>query len=464
MQRKLSAGNELARPSEEGWSPSGPPGPTPFDWVAYALACVRRRKLIAALVFVAGVSASVAYLLVRTPVYRAEARVLAQRQQGTLSGVGYQDVPTASAWDVIHGRENLVAIVRSTNLLAAAPPSSGKRALPKSLLGFVRGRATRTDEDPVDTLVDILDKRLKVTADEGTVSIELDWPDPQQAYDIVHAALQNFLEVRYLREVKAFDDVISVLRGRAAVLRDELAAAIDASRARTPRPVAAAPARVRQASEEAVRLQSLLEAKQRAIQDVEDLRRRRLAELQAQLDQARNTLSDAHPTVIGLRKDIEAAGRESPQIEALREEERRLRKELADRLAHEGVSSSASAAALAPPPPVEPSSRNGEDQRVTQARVQYEQMLSRVNAAQVELDAARSGFKYRYSVVWPPRLPREPVSPNPKKILPLGFFASLVLAIAAAVAPDVWAGRIVSRWQVDRVLQLPVLGEIHRRR
>lgn len=445
-----------SRPDYDDEPPPSVPGPTPADWAAYVGACLLRRKWSALAVFLAGSAVTAAYLALKKPVYHAEARVLAQRQQARPSGIGYEDVPTRSAWDMIHGRENLVAIVRSANLLA---DGEGSTAVRPPLLSFLRGRESHAGEAPIDTLVDILDKRLKVTSEEGTVSIELDWPDPQQAYDIVHAALQNFLEVRYLREVKAFDEVISALRGRAAELRDELEAAIEASKPTSqgePRPVAAP---VRQPSEEVVRLQSLLESKRRAIQDVEEFRRRRLADLQAQLDRTRNTLSEAHPTVIGLRKDIEAASRESPQIEALHEEERRIAKDLSEALARRAaVRAVRSEAAAAPAPPV----RAQEDQRVTQARVQYEQTLSRVNAAQIDLDAARAAFKYRYAVVWPPSVPKEPVSPDPRKIVSAGLIASLLLAVLVAVTPALWTGRIVRRWQVEQ-LEIPVLGEIRRR-
>jgi capsular polysaccharide biosynthesis protein len=55
------------------------------------------------------------------------------------------------------------------------------------------------------------------------------------------------------------------------------------------------------------------------------------------------------------------------------------------------------------------------------------------------------------------------VSPDPAKIFGAGLLASLLLAMAAAVAPDLWSGRIVQRWQMERSLDLPILGEVRRR-
>ena len=85
------------------------------------------------------------------------------------------------------------------------------------------------------------------------------------------------------------------------------------------------------------------------------------------------------------------------------------------------------------------------------ARFQYQQMVERVSAAQIDLDAARSAFKYRYHVVWPPEVPRKPVSPKAWKVFGLGSVASLLLALLVAAVPGLRSGRIEERWQVERI-------------
>lgn len=437
-----------------------PRGPGLGSWVILVIDAARRRWIVTALVFLAGMLSVTAYAKLKTPLYRVEARLLAQGRAALPSVVrqSYEENPTRSAWETIHRRENLIALAQQTGLLSGP---GARHGIAGSLSALVR-RGAKPQEIPLDTMVQILDKRILVTVEEGTITVSLDWPDPDQAYAVVQAALQNFLEARHVQEVKAIDEVMSVLQGRLSVLREEYDSAVEDARRRPVRILRPAAPRPRQPSEELTRVRSLLEAKTRAIQDVEEIRRRRLADLQSQLDQARNTLSDAHPTVIGLRKDIEAASQESPQIEALRDEERKLRKEYSDRAAREGIAPGQlgpSAAPLVTPEPPEE-----DDQRLRQKRSEYEQMLGRVNAAQVELDAARAAFKYRYNVIWPPQRPTEPVSPNPKKVFGLGGLASLLLALLAGVAPDLWSRRIVQRWQVERSLRLPVLGEVKLRR
>jgi uncharacterized protein involved in exopolysaccharide biosynthesis len=430
------------------------------QWALVVLSCLRRRKALTALVFLAGLAACLAYYLQKPRTYRVEARVLVQRQQALPSAVrsAYEDVPTRSAWDIVHRRENLLALVRAANLApeGAVAPLGLRDTIERRFSSLARRAHPTGSEDPVDTLVTILDKHLVVSAVEGTITIALEWGDPQQAYDVVSAALQNFLDARHIQEVTAVDEVIAVLKGHATALRAELEAAQEDARKRDPRP--ARPVAVRQQGGELGRLQSLVESKQRAIQDVEEFRRRRLADLQTELDRARNTLSDQHPTLINLRNDIRALSRESPQLDGLREEERNARREYAERLARDASSPASSA-----PSPAVRRSGAEEDDSVRHARLQYEEMVSRVTTAEAERDAARAAFKYRYNVIWPPQLPREPVSPSPKKIFGVGVLVSLMLAFAAAVAPDVLRGRVVERWQVEDGIDLPVIGDLRPR-
>ena len=86
-----------------------------------------------------------------------------------------------------------------------------------------------------------------------------------------------------------------------------------------------------------------------------------------------------------------------------------------------------------------------------------------MSGAQLELDAVRAAFKYRYNVIWPAEVPVDPVSPNRTKILGAGLLGALLMAFLAAAAPDLQSGRIVERWQVERSLDLPILGEITKR-
>lgn len=422
-------------------------GPTLVDWGLLVLRSVRRRPLLAAAVFFLAIDASVVYYRLKVPTYHVETKILAQRQQTLPSivrpTVG-DDVPTRLAWEIVHQRENLIALIEEAKL---SPDAKGEQ---------------------LNALVLRVDRALDVTTAEGTVTIAIDWPNPQQAYQLVEGALQNFLEARHLREITAIDEVISILQGRVETLRQDVEKATQQAQRDSARGVdgAARPLPRAQLSEDLVRLKSILDAKERAIRDVEDFRQRRLADLQAQLDAQSAVYSNAHPNIIALRQDIEALARESPQIASLREQERELRQAYLARLAREVRSESPTArpavAGRAVRQGIDPSMLDREE-RVREARGQYDRMIERVNAAQLDLDAARAAFKFRYNVIWPAQMPKDPVSPNPFKVFGLGAIASLLLALFAAAAPDLLAGRIVERWQVERTLGVPVIAVLRRK-
>jgi uncharacterized protein involved in exopolysaccharide biosynthesis len=427
--------------------------------------------VLTTLVFLAFMGFCTAYYLVKTPVYRVEARILAQRQQampGIVRPSSAEDAPTRSAYDLVHRRENLLTLLKQAGVLARlvnAPATPGQL---DALQRLLPGSEAAGDRDPVDELVLLLDKDLVINSTEGSINLSIDWPNAAEAFKLIEAAVQNFLEARHVQEITARDEAISLLQGRVATLRERLDRSIEETRRQVPRRYEVAlDARPTGASagipatEELVKVKSLIDAKERAIGDVEEFRRRRLADLQAQLDAQRGVLSDAHPTIQNLRQDIAALSLESPQVAGLREEQRRLREEYAARLALEqgkAVPSPGPVYRLAPPQ----AQSNEESEQVRQARFEYQQMVDRTNAALLDLDNARVGFKYRYEVVWPAQVPKKPVSPNPFKVFGLGFVGALGLAVLAAAWSARRSGRILVDWQVERTLDLPILGRIGR--
>jgi uncharacterized protein involved in exopolysaccharide biosynthesis len=449
-------GSQLDLPGYEGdGAPEPTPGPTLPDWGRLVLGAVWRRKALAAAVFLLGVTASAVYYWLKTPLYHVETKILAQRQQTLPSIVrpgGPDEAPTRTAYELVHRRENLINLVKQTNLFVGpskAPSTSWLERI-------------ASDEDPLNALVLKLDRLLVVTTVEGVITIEIDWPDAQQAYHLLQAAQENFLEARHLQEITVIDDVISLLRGRAATLAADLQKVIEevqqgGVRGGDGSPRSAAPRAG--ASDDLAQLRAKIDAKERAILDVEEFRRRRLADLQAQLDEKRGVYSDAYPSVVSLRQDIEALTGESPQAARLREDEQKLRAEYSARLGEAGQLRSSVPLTAAPRRATDTSIEQNE--RVREARLQYQQMLERVNAAQLELDTARAGFKYRYTIVWPAEVPTKTSSPKPLKTFGLGMIVSLLLALVAAVAPDLRSGRVVERWQVERTLDLPVLAEVN---
>ncbi len=92
----------------------------------------------------------------------------------------------------------------------------------------------------------------------------------------------------------------------------------------------------------------------------------------------------------------------------------------------------------------------------------YDSLIERLGAAQIELDTARAAFKYRYSTIRPAELPKRWRKPKVPVVIAGGVFAAMVLAALAAALVDIRSRRLVERWQVERTLGLPVLGEMPR--
>ncbi|MBI5071118.1 MAG: lipopolysaccharide biosynthesis protein [Deltaproteobacteria bacterium] len=446
-------------------------GPTTKDWLRFALGAARRRRALSAAVFLGGVLAALATYRLSTPMYRVETRIMVRNQgfAGLGRGVTQDDAPTRAVFDLIHRRQNLLALLQhagvSPDPRSAAAASGIAHRLSTGLERMLGGSAT--PEDPEDALVRRLDKALAVTAAEGTITVAIDWPSAEQAFKLVDGALQNFLEDRQVQEITMADEAISLLQPRVAAMREQLErvnaevrralAEGEASRR------AARPGRLAvpgEPNEELIQLRVALESKERAIGDVEEIRRRRQTDLQTQLDAQRAVLSDAHPSIITLRQDLAALARDSPQIAQLREEARKIRRDYAARAAQDPRPRTAPAPAVdLPYRPTAGTVPAEESERVRQARFQYQQMIDRLNVATLERDAAGAAFKYRYVVSWPAEMPLNPASPSAARIFGLGIPGSVLLMLLVAAMLERRRGRIVERWQILRQLGLPILAD-----
>jgi hypothetical protein len=350
--------------------------------------------------------------------------------------------------------------------------------------------------------VERLEKRLVVWTTDGTITITLDWPDARMACRIVDAAQKNFLEVRYGQEITALSESIAIVSSHAAGLTaniDEAVAAVERLRAARAPPLSApsGPAdaqapRARRASSagarpsveatpEVAQLKLTIDAKQRVIDDLEGARRQRLSETQARLVEQRATFTENHPVVMDMEQVISSLSVPSIQVKALTKEVASLRADYA-RASRESSSASAATpaqtATLSPMPPSPPQLpteilrldeelREDRDPASVYARGQlrdamdkYAALRAQVQAAQIDLETAQAAFKYRYNVLQPPQLPKRAAKPNVPLVLLASLLAALFSAVLLAVVKDVRAGTLVERWQIEQLLERPILGEM----
>jgi uncharacterized protein involved in exopolysaccharide biosynthesis len=189
------------------------------DALGYAKNSVARHWFLALLItgVLSGLAVGVSKILPRQ--YKVETRLLTQRNfiisslaNPGRSIPGEADQPTRSAWEMIMRFENLKSIVHQAKLLeywdAHRSPMS---RLKEKLTG--KAPAPMSDKDKEEVLIGMLDRAMNVGVEggSGTVSIGVEWSDPQLALNIVEAAQKNFLDMRQAGEMSAVSEAITIL-------------------------------------------------------------------------------------------------------------------------------------------------------------------------------------------------------------------------------------------------------------
>ena len=484
------------------------------NYASFLRGSVRRHRLLVAAVFVTIVGGAVGSLLVLPKTYHVETKALAQPNSAlTVRGDGPgADSLTRVAADTVLRHDNLLALVQQTNLLEytkehRAPAQVARDAILKTL-------RVREDSgaDQLDALVTRLEKKLSVwTSDSGntasgsTVTIAIEWPDGPMACRLVDAAQRAFLDARYAREITALSESIAILQKHTSSLQEDIDIAVSSiekmripsgglpagppeTPAARPRWLPTRPAtvpRVPATTPELRDLQGQVAAKERAIQELESLRRQRLSELQAQLAEARTTYTESHPTITNLKQSLAALAVDSPQLAGLRLEAASLREQYDSRSARPSdltppaivwtTAPSPLAGAAAGTPPQVPGDvlrlaldlREDRDPGMVYARGQlrdamdkYAALRTQIQSAQIDLETAQAAFKYRYTVVTPAHLPKSATAPNVPLVVLVALLAGLLGGLLLAVLADVRRGRLLERWQIERLLERPIIGDI----
>ncbi len=446
------------------------------DHAGFALRAVRRRPVVAAFCFLAVASLGPVALVVMPRTYRVETVVMAERDP-VVSTLAYpvlqrsfeSEDPALVAHDMILRRDNLEALCEEIGLverwLRERAPLVRLRDGVKQL---VIGRAPTRDEH-IEALVERLEKRLEIEV-PGTqpgappatvkdrVRIAIEWPDAQTAKLLVDTAVRRFFEGRRERERSMVRDAVAVLELNAANLTREIDEKVKKVHTLELALVRGNPAlsrtgyapRGRVPEEQALaRLRATLESKKLAAAEIERFRELRAEELRGQLARERATHSEGYPEVIRTRRLLERLAAPPEQLEKLRSEIVALEQDV--------ERATARVARLV----------DNEDPALEYERTelrllltQYSSLRERISAARVEREAAQAGFDHRYGFAIPPRIPKKPVGPLPVLAIPAGILGGLLFSLFAAAALDVRSGRIIERWQIERTLRLPVVGEM----
>jgi uncharacterized protein involved in exopolysaccharide biosynthesis len=454
------------------------------EMATFPLRAVSRHVLACTLVLLGTLAVTALCVLFLPRHYVVESKILAQPNfvMPALNNPhraipSESDAPTRLASEAVMKQDNLLDIIRTTNLMSTWDTTRGSVGRLEDWLRRVLGREL-SPKQRTDRMIALLRRRMWVVANDGTVTIGVDWTDPQSAYRIAETAQQNFFDQRHASEVAMISESIAILEGHVAETQAAIQQAVEqvnksGALIRRPTPIRVAPVAAPSPNAgEIASLQSELVAKQRTISDLESARAQRIAALQTTLSELRNSYGPAHPQVVSTLASIRALSGDSPQLTALRADEASLRSRIVALGAQPGeVQQQAASDPALTRAALESIARartdSVEDPEITYAKSRlkmatgdYEDMLQRLEAARIELQTARAAFKYRYTVVTPPQFPTRAAKPRLPILIVGGCLLAVLLATFVGGVLDLGSGRLMEKWQISRRLRLPIIAQV----
>jgi len=353
--------------------PSPPPSPAPAppdgsdsdealvdfrqigDYIGFVVRSVIRHPYLAALTLILMIGATAAAVVVWPRTYHVEARLLAQQADlmaaysnpRTSSGSGVS--PTYGVSETILRQENLVSLIKQTDLLnewqRTRPPAF---RLKDRVMAALRG--VPSEQDRLTAMTGLLEQRFEINVTmEGAVIIGINWPDARAGYELVEAALQNFLDTRQSGEASALNDSIAVLERYAATLEKDVNgtfADLQTEQAkRTPGVrrftlptavpttpdavpiVTGLPAPPPEVMVRLGRMKAALDTKRSEVARLEESKEQQYSDLQGKLAAALTVYTEGHPMVASLRQALASAAQDSAQLQQARAEAQNLERD-----------------------------------------------------------------------------------------------------------------------------------------
>ncbi len=481
------------------------------NWILLVLRATRSRKrLVFGTALLLGVLAAViANALPKS--YRSSCRLLAQRNAVlAVQGDNAMDItPTHAAKELISKQENLIGIVKETNLLKEWKAHRPFVLRMKDKLTALVSKPP-DDKQMTEALADYLLTKMQVFSEDTTLTIQVDWRDPVLAFQLVEAAQRAFLEAKHVQEVSTVAESVSILEGHAAALGAqinvevaEMQALMERKRAEglkkiakpsdakelpsasPPRPAAPGgptPAELDALEKQQRRMSELatmIDAKTRMINEFDAARVRRVADLTGKLTEQRATYTEQHPLVAETEQALRAGSEESPQVSRLRAELKPLQEEYQELKKASAASPTrrvggtgapvleAGGAGLGDVIRIEQAGAQDADPEVAYARSKlqfaisnYQALQDQIRRGRIDLDTAQAAFKYRYTVVKPAEVPKGPISPKVPLIVIAAVIGGLFIGVVIAMSKELNAGILFEPWQIQHATGLPVLVAI----
>jgi uncharacterized protein involved in exopolysaccharide biosynthesis len=423
--------------------------------------------------------------------YEVESRVLVQRT-ANLTGAQAQYVSPEEMRNLareyeeqVMARDNILAIVKQKNLVSRWDDMRQPHRRLIDKINRKLGKPAPSDDEKYDALVTNIEHRMKVWVDATTVTVRLEWSEPLAARDIVDAAVKNFLDARFQSEVGVIPARLKIQEGFVAQAHKDLeSAATELVRLQKandptkkvnliipqlpqgvnekPAPIDADPA-----------LKAKLDTVRGQIQQAQQAKLQRLAELNQQLIEKQQTLAPGHPEVIGLKQTIAATeASQSPGVAGLKQQEQEILNEMAQQQkaaqakANEPrpVPRAIAVPAPAPAAPPEiiaasaPKSVQDAQVRFDTVTATYQTLVKQLQELQVQMQEQEAQYKNRYKITHPAEAPAGPKRPVALIAIAIGILATIASVLMVAALADRFSGIFFEPRDVRDRLGLPVFA------
>lgn len=422
--------------------------------------------------------------------YEVESRVLVQRT-ANLTGAQAQYVSPEEMRNLareyeeqVMARDNILAIVKQKNLVSRWDDMRQPHRRLIDKINRKMGKAAPSDDEKFEALVSNIEHRMKVWVDATTVTVKLEWSEPEAARDIVDAAVKNFLDARFQSEVGVIPARLKIQEGFVAQAHKDLESAatelVRLQKANDPTkkvnlvipqlpqgvndkpvPIDADPA-----------LKAKLEGVRNQLAQAQQAKQQRLQELQNQLIEKQQTLAPGHPEVIGLKQTIAATeASNSPQVAGLKAEEQQILNEMAaqqkaaqQKAAEARPTPRVAAPVPTPAPPPEviaataPKSVQDAQVRFDTVTATYQTLVKQLQELQVQMQEQEAQYKNRYKITKPAEIPGGPKRPVALIAIAIGILASIAAVLMVAALADRFSGLFFEPRDVRDRLGLPVFA------
>jgi|GEM_PF-1148845 len=462
--------------------------------VGEAARSAKRRKGLSFVVMMICGALTVLAAIFAPRTYEVESRVLVQRT-ANLTGQNQQQYVSPEEMrniareyeEQVMARDNILAIVKQKDLVKRWDDMRQPHRKLIDKINRKLGKPSPSDEEKFEALVGNIEHRMKVWVDATTVTVKLEWSEPEAARDIVDAAVKNFLDARFQSEVGVIPARLKMQEGFVAQAHKELEGAatelVKLQKANDPNKktniiIPALPQGVRDnppPPDADPALKAKLENIRAQIAAVQQAKMQRVAELNQQLIEKQQTLAPGHPEVIGLKQTIAATeSQESPQLAGLRAQEKAVLDEMANQTKAAAAEKNkepkptprvAPAPAPATPQPSPEVAAANAPKSVQDAQVRfdtvtanYQALVKQLHELQVQMQEAEAQYKNRYKITKPAEFPGGPKRPVALIAVAIGILATIAAVLLVAALADRFSGIFFEPRDVRDRLGLPVFA------